>query len=152
SHRIKTEGDKAFLSVGPTGWTLPVPIVKGASGWSFDLAAGKKEVTARQIGRNENEAIQAVLAYRDAQFEYAEADHNKDGTREYRKKSASSTAKQDGLSWRAKEGERESPPGPMFGAAPPGGQGFPGSRFPILTAQGESAPGGAYDSLISNRL
>ena len=152
SHRIKSEGDKAFLSVGPAGWTFPVPIVKGATGWSFDLAAGQKEVLARQIGRNENAAIQAVLAYRDAQFDYAEVDHNHDGIREYAQKFFSSDGKQDGLYWATKEGEPPSPLGPLFASPPKEGTGFHGYRYKILTSQGTSAPGGAYDYVVGGRM
>ncbi len=148
SHRINSEGAKAFLSVGPTGWTFPVPIVRGASGWSFDLAAGRKEVLARQIGHNEDAAIQAVLAYRDAQFDYSEADRNHDGIREYAQKFVSSGGKQDGLYWPSKEGEPQSPLGPLFAQPPKSGEGFHGYHYRILTSQGPSAPGGAYDYVV----
>ena len=152
SHRIKTEGDKAWLAVGPANFTLAVPIVKGASGWSFDLKAGQKEVLARQIGRNENAAIQAILAYRDAQFDYSEVDRNHDGIREYAQKFISSEGKQDGLYWPAKQGEAESPLGPLFAEAPKAGEGFHGYRYRILTSQGTSAPGGAYDYVVGGRM
>ncbi len=41
------------LVVGNEDWPFPVPLVKGADGWRFDTAAGKEEVLARRIGRNE---------------------------------------------------------------------------------------------------
>lgn len=151
-HSIKTEGDKAWLAVGPTGFTFAVPMVKSAAGWSFDLKAGQKEVLARQIGRNENAAIQAVLAYRDAQFDYSEADRNHDGIREYAQKFVSSEGKQDGLYWPAKAGEAESPLGPLFAEEPKNSDGFHGYHFRILTAQGKSAPGGAYDYVVGGRM
>jgi hypothetical protein len=152
SHRIKSEGDKAWLAVGPSDFTFAVPMVKGASGWSFDLKAGQKEVLARQIGRNENAAIQAVLAYRDAQFDYAEVDRNKDGIREYAQKFFSSEGKQDGLYWPTKASEPQSPLGPLFAEAPKEGVGFHGYHYRILTAQGPSAPGGAYDYVVGGRM
>ena len=154
SHRIVKEGDnKAFLSAGPVGWTFPVPIVKSATGWSFDLKAGKQEVLKRQIGRNENAVIQAVLAYRDAQFDYAEVDRNHDGIREYAQKFFSSEGKQDGLYWPSKAGEPESPLGPVFANKnPKEGEGFHGYHYRILTAQGTSAPGGAYDYVVVGRM
>ena len=71
SRRIVPSGDaKARLEVGRYGWTLPIPIVKGASGWSFDTAATPDELRARRIGRNELAAMQAMLAYVDAQDDY----------------------------------------------------------------------------------
>ena len=41
------------LVIGNEEWPFPVPLVKGADGWRFDTAAGKEEVLARRIGRNE---------------------------------------------------------------------------------------------------
>ena len=39
--------------------------------WRFDTAAGRQEILARRIGKNELDAIQAALAYVDAQNEYS---------------------------------------------------------------------------------
>jgi hypothetical protein len=66
----------------------------------------------------------------------------------------SSAGKYDGLYWPAKEGEDESPLGPLVARAAAEGYGAPGSgnRAPyhgyyyrILTRQGANAPGGASD-------
>src|SRR5688500_16654675 len=35
---------RAFLTIGEDEWPFPVPIVKGASGWSFDTRAGRLEI------------------------------------------------------------------------------------------------------------
>jgi hypothetical protein len=36
-HKVNAEGDqKAVISVGDQGWTMPVPIVKRKAGWQFD--------------------------------------------------------------------------------------------------------------------
>jgi hypothetical protein len=109
----------------------------------------------RQIGRNELDAQQAVLAYYDAQRDYATADRNGDGIHEYAQKFISTPGKQDGLYWEVKEGEAQSPLGPLFvdSAAPSGrGEGYHGYHYRILTAQGPSAPGGAYNYIVGGRM
>src|SRR5687768_2943406 len=64
------------LVVGNENWPFPVPIVKGPDGWRFDAAAGKEEVLARRIGRNELDAIATVRAYVSAQRRYAQQGHD----------------------------------------------------------------------------
>ena len=51
----------ALLLVGKDEWIMPIPIVKDASGWHFDVAEGKEEILNRRIGRNELHAIQAEI-------------------------------------------------------------------------------------------
>ena len=153
NHKIVEKDGTSRLEVGNAGWTLPIPIVKSGTGYTFDLKAGHDEIIARQIGRNELDTQQAVLAYYDAQREYAEEDRNGDGLREYAQKFASTPGKHDGLYWDAKEGEPQSPLGPLFsGKAFPKGEGYHGYHYRILTAQGPSAPGGAYDYIVGGRM
>ena len=52
----------------------PIPIVKQGNEWRFDVEAGKVEMQARLIGRNELAVIQTLLAIVDAQRDYAAAD------------------------------------------------------------------------------
>ena len=148
---VAQSGDKAHLAVGTDGWTLPIPIVKGPGGWRFDTRAGAEEIRVRRIGRNELAAIQAALAYYDAQKEYALADRNGDGVLEYAQRIISTPGKRDGLYWAALPGEPESPLGPVFGDDAPG-DGYHGYRFKILKAQGPNAPGGAFDYRIKGRM
>jgi len=152
SHRIVTEGGKTHLAVGPTGWTFPIPLVKRGAAWSFDVKAGHDEVIARRIGKNELDAVQSVLAYCDAQFDYAAKDRNGDGIHEYAQKLFSTEGKHDGLYWPTKEGEPESPLGPLFANPPVAGEGYHGYHYRILTSQGPSAPGGAYAYIVGGRM
>jgi len=62
------------LVVGNEAWPFPIPLVKDANGWRFDAAAGKEEVIARRIGRNELAAIQICRTYVNAQHVYASED------------------------------------------------------------------------------
>ncbi len=152
SHKIVPEGaDKAMLAVGDRGWTLPIPIVKGAAGWKFDTRAGADEMRTRRIGRNELATMQAALAYFDAQKEYAQQPRTGDGVLQYAQKFVSSPGKRDGLYWPDPSGKDESPLGPIYGGQKPG-EGYHGYYYRILKAQGKDAPGGAYDYLIKGRM
>ena len=82
--------DRAVLAAGPGDWTLPIPIVKSAAGWHFDPAAGADLMRTRRIGRNELAAMQAAMAYYDAQKEYALKDRDNNRVLEYSQKFVSS--------------------------------------------------------------
>lgn len=140
--------EMAHLSVGTEGWTLPVPIVKTAKGWSFDVKAGAEEMRIRRIGRNELSAMQAVLALYDAQKEYAEADRNGDGVLEYAQRFRSTPGKRDGLIWL---NDPASPLGPLYGDETKDGV-YYGYRFRLLKGQGPAARGGARDYVVNGRL
>ncbi len=159
-HTVQMEGDaKAFLTTGESDWPMPIPLVKHASGWSFDADAGEEELLARRIGRNELDVIEVCLAFADMQREYAEVDRNGNGTLEYAARLVSSPGKQDGLYWPAPAGEPPSPAGPRLAAAnvqPRSGNGAPkpfhGYYYRILTKQGAHAPGGARNYVVQGKL
>lgn len=157
-HVVQMDGDeKAYIATGETEWPMPVPMVKSAAGWTFDSAAGEKELLARRIGRNELDTIQTCLAFVDMQDEYAQQDRNGDGLLEYAAHFVSKPGKQDGLYWPTKEGEPPSPGGPLLAHA--GGQyrqgiakPYHGYYYRILTAQGEHAPDGAMSYYANGKL
>jgi hypothetical protein len=142
---------RTFLVVGNEPWTLPVPIVRTDAGWTFDLKAGEQEIRERRIGRNELDAEQAALAYHDAQMDYAAIDRDGDGVLEYAQKFLSSDGEHDGLYWAEEPGMEESPLGPLFGDETPDGE-WHGYHYRILTAQGPSAPRGAYDYMLGDNM
>jgi hypothetical protein len=151
-HRIeKTSDKKALLAVGSSHWTLPIPLVKVESGWRFDIKAGNAEIRARRIGRNELDAVQAVLTYHDAQMDYASVDRDGDGALEYAQKIFSTPGKHDGLYWAEDDSDQISPLGPSFGKAI-SGEDWHGYHFRILEGQGPSAPGGAFSYLIGDKM
>ena len=152
AHSLLAEGDnKKLLAVGKGQWTLPLPIVRGDTGWYFDIPEGLERMRIRRIGRNELATIQAILAYYDAQMEYAEQDRNDNGLLEYARQVVSTPGTHDGLYWDVAEGEPESPLGPLMGDRTPGG-GYHGYYYRILEGQGEDARGGAYSYLIGDRM
>ncbi len=117
-HRVVAQGDnKAVLEVGKTNWALPIPMVKGPGGWVFDTHAGADEMLTRRIGRNELAAMEAVLAYFDAQKEYARKERQPGMGLVYAQKFFSTPGKKDGLYWESAAGEEPSPLGPAYSAA-----------------------------------
>ncbi|MBO3275594.1 DUF2950 domain-containing protein [Pseudomonas schmalbachii] len=147
----KDKPDRAHLVVGNDPWTLPLPILRGKQGWAFNAKAGGEEIRVRRIGRNEEAVVKAAQAYHDAQMDYAEVDRDGDGVLEYAQKFMSSDGQYDGLYWPEEEGVEESPLGPLFGDELPTGA-WHGYHYRILTAQGPSAPGGAYDYKIGDDM
>ena len=66
---IKVGGE--VLYVGADNYPFPIPLGKNAAGqWAFDTAAGKDEILARRIGRDELTAIAASSAVAEAQAKY----------------------------------------------------------------------------------
>ena len=165
--RLEADGDdRMLLYVGEDDWPMAIPLVRVKGGWQFDAEAGMAEMLARRIGRNELDTIQACLAYVDAQREYAAKDRDGDGLFEYAQRFKSDPGKHNGLYWEAGDGEEQSPMGPLFvegqeeGYFSPnpgdrtdaGPRPYHGYYYRILTAQGEDAPGGAYDYRVGDRM
>jgi len=151
SRVVQVEGKRGALVVGSDGWVLPIPLQQTEAGpWRFDIRGGYDKVLERRIGLNERSAMQAALAYVDAQRDYALADRNKDGVLEYARRFNSSPGKRDGLIWSTKLGD-ESPLGEAY-VPSKAGEGYHGYHFRILTGQGKGAPGGARSYLIGGRM
>lgn len=105
-NKLEEVSDKAMLHMGKDDWPFPIPIVKTEKGWKFDTRAGRQEILARRVGRNELNAIQVCLAYVDAQKEYAQRKGRQGkGLLEYAQEFVSLPGKQDGLYWEAGEGQ-----------------------------------------------
>jgi hypothetical protein len=158
---VKVSANKAVLEVGNEDWPFPIPIKRSGEVWYFSAKEGGQEIVNRRIGKNELSAIQVCLAYVDAQREYASKDRNGDGVLEYAQKFLSDPGTEDGLYWEAKEGEEQSPLGPLIGMAKKEGYKkksgneptpYHGYFYKILKAQGKHAPRGAYDYVISGRM
>jgi len=156
NHKIVLSGDdKAQVEVGTTGFLMAIPIVKQDGGWHFDIEAGKKEIEARFIGRNEYRAIQTLLAIGDAQRDYADQDPMKTGVATYARRLLSSPGKKDGLYWETQPGEPDSPLGPLVANAQQGakeGSSYYGYHYRLLYGQGPDAKGGAYSYLANGHM
>ena len=153
--------DAKELIVGSEDWPFPIPLVKDANGWRFDTAAGKEEVLARRIGRNELAVIDICRAYVTAQRAFAKAGHDGKPAGLYARKFNSDAGTENGLYWPAKRGGPRSPLGDLVAAAAEDGYGlaarqdpapFHGYHFRILTAQGPAAAGGATDYVRNGEM
>ncbi|MBH5397764.1 DUF2950 domain-containing protein [Bradyrhizobium sp. CNPSo 4010] len=157
-HGIKAEGNKtATLLLGPDDFPFPIPLVNTRTGWEFDADEGRIEVLRRRIGRNELDAIQTMLAYVDAQNEYANKDRG-EGVGVYAQRIVSSPGKKDGLFWRddsdpsplgalAAEASKEGYRAGDVGSAP-----YHGYYFHILKGQGPDARGGALNYVVKGKM
>lgn len=155
AHKVVADGDKATIQVGTTGFTVAIPLIKEAGGWRFDVDAGRAELRAREIGRNELTVVQSLLAIVDAQRDYSILDPMKTGVATYARRLLSSPGKKDGLYWETKPGEPESPLGTLVAKAQPGDgerDGYYGYYFRLLYGQGPAAKGGAYSYLVNGRM
>ena len=156
---IKPGGE--MLYTGADNFVFPVPLGQNSSGqWSFDTAAGKDEILARRIGRDELTAIAACQALADAQREYFSKVREGDKVKQYALKLISDDGKQNGLYWPVSSGQTPSPLEDIRDFAKAAGysgagdkpQPFDGYYFQILTKQGDKAKGGAKDYVVDGRL
>jgi len=162
SQLAKKADDRCVLNLGDQNWPFPIPLVKTGGAWVFDTAAGQEEIVNRRIGEGELTAIGVCRTYVVAQREYASEDRNGDGVLNYAQKLRSSPGRKDGLYWPEAAGEEPSPFGPFIAEVHAEGYGgktaegkhqpFHGYLFKILTAQGASAPGGAYSYIINGNM
>lgn len=164
--KLKKDSDqKVTLMVGNDEWPFPVSIIKTGDRWRFDTENGVEEVHARRIGGNEIDTTVACRAYALAQYDYFNnGDWDGDQVSEYAIKLLSSPGKKDGLYWEVVGDEEQSPLGPLVARAVDEGYTrkkgtgtqtaapFHGYYFKILTRQGTSAPGGAYNYIINSNM
>src|SRR5271166_1435319 len=157
-HRLVKEPDgTTILYIGAHNWPTPIPLVHKGTSWYFDTEAGKKEILYRRVGRNEASAIRVCQELVASEKEYS-AQH-----KEYAQKIFSDEGRQDGLYWKAANGEPQSPIGPLValavaessyaqsheeGARAP----YRGYYFHILTRQGKNAPGGAKSYITNGKM
>jgi len=152
-----TDGTRV-LYIGADNFAFPVPLAKKASRqWYFDAVAGAQEIRARDIGRNELLTIDACSALAGAQEVYFAGGGN---SAEFAQRIVSTSGKQDGLYWAASEQQVSSPlanlsefAGPSLATLSPDEPlVIDGYTLRILTAQGDSAPGGAQSYIVNGKM
>ena len=161
-HRWRKMPDEAqILLIGSDNFAFPIPLKKnGAGQWFFDTAAGKDEILARRVGRNELAVIDVCGALADAQAEYFAQVHQDGSVKHYALKFISDTGKRNGLYWESPEDQPRSPLGPLVAFATDEGYNikpnshmpFHGYYFHMLNRQGSRAPGGAKDYVIDGKM
>ena len=161
---VKANDSTVILHIGNENWPFPIPIVRKDGQWLFDTETGKEEILNRRIGENELTAILVCRTYVTAQREYALKDWDDTGVLAYAQKLRSDPGRKNGLFWRTKPGEEESPFGELVAQAWKEGYKkkkaafreeltpFHGYYFRILTRQGKNTPGGKYNYIINGNM
>ena len=109
---IKAGGQ--VLIVGVENIVFPIPLGKNSSGqWYFDTAAGKDEILARRIGKEELNAMDATKAIAQAEQQYRRETHDGEKVNQYAHKFVSDPGKHNGLYWPARGGQTPSPLGKL---------------------------------------
>jgi hypothetical protein len=156
---IKSGGQ--MLYTGADNFVFPIPLGQNLSGqWYFDTAAGKNEILARRIGKDELTAIAACSALAESQKQYFSKIREGDKGKQYALKLISDDGKQNGLYWPVADGKPPSPLEDLRDFAKAAGytnagdkpQPFDGYYFGILTKQGAKAKGGAKDYMVNGNL
>ena len=158
-HRVAREREGVMiLYIGAENWPDPIPIVEKNGIWYFNTDAGKEEILARRVGRNELATIDVCYQLVDAQQQhYARAN---DGEHRYALKFIGDNDGSDSLS-SSESGEQPANPldtliasaGVENGtAASHDPVSFNGYYFRILTAQGDDAEGGAKSYLANGKM
>jgi hypothetical protein len=148
---------RAYLLVGKEDWPLPIPLVKSAGKWSYDVEAGREEIAARRIGSNELDAIEICRGYVEAQYDYAYQKRDGYNVNQYAQRIISTAGKQDGLAWQDADGHWSGPIGEHVARAITAGeavQGEPyhGYFFKVLKGQGPDAPLGRMDFVVNGLM
>jgi len=156
-HRLVKELDGTItLYIGAMNWPTPIPIVNSGNSWYFNTEAGKKEILARRVGRNEMSAIHVCQELVAAEKEFYSSQHQV-----YAQKIFSDPGQQNGLYWKAADGGPQSPIGPLVAAAVAEGYAkdqngpptpYRGYYYRILTRQGKNAPGGAKSYVPGGKM
>ena len=163
-HRVaKDPGGVMVLYVGAENWPLPIPLVEKNGVWCFDTHAGKEEILARRVGRDELAAINACSELVNAEERhYARTTY---GEHQYAVQFISDDDRQDGLFSSEIREQSGGPVDPLIASAgvtkttsgvdalaPQHSEPFNGYYFRILTAQGRNVEGGAKSYIVNGKM
>jgi hypothetical protein len=145
--------NRAVVTVGHKDWPMPVPLVKKGGRWSYDAAAGRREMLYRRIGENELDAIRLCRRYVEAQHEYALQKRDGSPVNQYAQRIISTDGKKDGLAWRNPDGTWSGPINEPIARAIQLGytsraEPYHGYFFKVLKGQGPAAPLGQMDFVV----
>jgi hypothetical protein len=158
-NRLGKERDGVMiLYIGAENWPEPIPLVRANSVWYFDTDAGKEEILARRVGKNELATIDVCYQLVDAQQQHY-ARSNEGGHR-YALKFSGDNDGQDVLFSSASGEQAVSPHDALIISA--GVENwtatshdpvpFNGYYFRVLTSQGTNAAGGAKNYLVNGKM
>jgi hypothetical protein len=158
-HRLAKERDGIMiLYIGAENWPDPIPLVEKNAIWYFDTDAGKEEIQARRVGRNELATADACYQLVDAQQQHYARTNN--GEHRYALNFIGDSDGHDGL-FSSESGEQSVNPRDALIASAAVENGaaaahdpvpFNGYYFRILAAQGNNAAGGAKSYLVNGKM
>lgn len=158
-HRFGKEREgMMILYVGAENWPEPIPLVRASGVWYFDTDAGKEEILARRVGRNELATIDVCYQLVDAQQQHYVK--TSDGERSYAPNFIGDKDGQDGLFWSENGEQAVSPHDALIISAGVENRTatsqdpvpLNGYYFRILTSQGTNAEGGAKSYLVNGKM
>jgi hypothetical protein len=156
-HRVAREHDGVMiLYIGAENWPDPIPIVEKNGTWYLDTEAGKEEILARRVGRNELATIDVCYELVDAQQQHYARETN--GEHRYALRFSGDNDGSDGLF--SSEDQSVSPHDAVIAsadiengtAASHDPVPFNGYYFRILKGQGTNADGGAMSYLVDGKM
>jgi Protein of unknown function (DUF2950) len=156
-HRVAREREGVMiLYIGAENWPDPIPIIEKNDTWYFDTEAGKEEILARRVGRNELATIDVCYELVHAQQQHYARDTN--GEHRYALTFAGDKDGQDGLF--SSESQPVSPHDALIASAGVDNGAVPshdpvpfnGYYFRILKSQGNNAEGGAKSYLVDGKM
>jgi hypothetical protein len=158
-HRLAKERDSVMtLYIGAENWPSPIPLVERNGVWYFDTAAGKEEILARRVGRNELATIDICRQLvHTQQLHYAKAN---DGGHSYALKFIGDEDSNDSLFSFGNGGQSALPYDALIAyAGVENGTAkshdpvpFNGYYFRMLTGQGSDARGGAQSYIVNKQM
>ena len=158
-HRLAKERDGIMiLYIGAENWPDPIPLVEKNAIWYFDTDAGKEEIQARRVGRNELATTDVCYQLVDAQQQHYARTNN--GEHRYALRFIGDNDGSDGL-FSSENGEQSASPLDTLISSAGVENGttashnpvpFNGYYFRILTAQGNNAEGGAKSYLVNGNM
>ena len=158
-HRLAKERDGIMiLYIGAENWPDPIPLVEKNAIWYFDTDAGKEEIQARRVGRNELATTDVCYQLVDAQQQHYARTNN--GEHRYALRFIGDNDGSDGL-FSSENGEQSASPLDTLIASAGVENGttashnpvpFNGYYFRILTAQGNNVEGGAKSYLVNGNM
>jgi hypothetical protein len=156
---VPQSDDEVVIELGADGWPFPVPLRRGEGGWRFDIEAGREEIAAREIGRNELDVLEVMAAYGVVQAAYRLVDHDGDGVMEFASSIISPAGTRTGLYWVGPDspvGDRAARAS-LDGFLEPGAEDathepYFGYYFRVLNGQTDAAPGGAMSYLVGDNM
>lgn len=154
---LHSSGKTAILSVGATGWPVPIPLVKEGGRWRFDAEAGAREILVRRVGENELDAIDLCRGFVEAEREYARTRHDGASINQYAQRIISTPGKQDGLAWLNPDSTWGGPVGEAIARVIAEGytdrsKPYHGYYFKVLKGQGHAAPLGEMNFMVKGLM